>query len=382
MPGSAAYVVLVLVIIGLAGERSAVRAEPERNLGLVAALESASFRASGVDSIPDWLIATVDSLLTLCSTRDCEVHVSVDEVEYDWSDDRRGSASAISVETDDDCDCIQEWLGQTTWVDEGWADGPCGSLSWRSRGDLGCQVLSQLVPCLSDLTPAERDSAMADTEETWSFGYSFFAVSQEPASAARRSPNLVADSVRDFSGSQGEHGWSYGYWDETSDADRVYEQTEDFQPLPHFGDDRENGLSRHSDFTTGKLWYLEDGRYYTSLWATGGHAHGTMDLGDYARADHWAVRRWTSTVNSRVEIRGHAGKTMPWGENWSGDVEFRVIVGGVTVYEASLDDGGREYAVNAQVEVGTPVDFLIGPGTAIGVVDFTGSIRAVDEGAK
>lgn len=97
-----------------------------------------------------------------------------------------------------------------------------------------------------------------------------------------------------------------------------FEWHADFQLLRHFGSDPINRLSDRPEFTTGKLWYLEDGVYYTSLWAEGGHPHGTMDLGAYARVEHWAVRRWVSTTSGLVNISGHAGKTMPWGENWGG----------------------------------------------------------------
>lgn len=185
------------------------------------------------------------------------------------------------------------------------------------------------------------------------------------------SAGTIADSVEDFSGEQGLHGWSYGYWDESADPDGVYDQAGDFRPFPSFGTDPINRLSLRSEFTTGDLWYLEDGRYYTSLWAEGGHPHGTLDLGSYARAKHWVVRRWTSTVDGRIEISGHVGKVMPWGENWTGSCKFLVVAGGERVYEAEVDDGGQEYSVSAAVEVGTPVDFLIGPGSGIGVMRFT-----------
>ena len=189
---------------------------------------------------------------------------------------------------------------------------------------------------------------------------------------------VLADSVVGFSGVQGSDGWSYGYWDRTADADGSYDPATDFRELLHHGDDPRNGLSTHSAFTTGDLWFLEDGRFYTSLWAGGGHPHGTMDLGAYASAEHWVVRRWVSTADARVEFRGHAGKTMPWGANWGGDVIVRIVVGGDTVFEAALDDGGQAYQASGRVEVGTPVDFLIGPGTSIGVIDFTGTVQVTD----
>lgn len=195
------------------------------------------------------------------------------------------------------------------------------------------------------------------------------------ACAPHVSEDTIADSVEDFSGKQGLNGWTYGYWDESKDADGKYDQASDLRLFSSFGIDPINGLSLHSEFTTGDLWLLEDGRYYTSLWAEGGHPHGTMDLGSYARANQWVVRRWTSTVNGSIEISGHAGKVMPWGENWGGNCKFLVVVGGDQVYEAEVDDGGQEYSVRAMVEVGTPVDFLIGPGSGIGVMRFTARLR-------
>ena len=194
--------------------------------------------------------------------------------------------------------------------------------------------------------------------------------------------DTVADSVRDFSGKHGVNGWSYGYWDRSVDADGSYDQSTDFRFLSHFGSDPLNGLSSHSEFTTGKLWYLEDGRYYTSIWAEGGHPHGSMDLGIYARSDQWVVRRWVSTTNGGIDIRGHAGKVMPWGENWTGTVKVRIVRGGVRVYVSEVGEGGGPYAVSGTVQIGTPVDFLIGPGSAIGVAKFTGTIEASGESSR
>lgn len=201
-------------------------------------------------------------------------------------------------------------------------------------------------------------------------------------SSQQQGSTVIADSVGDFYGAQGSNGWFYGYWDRSSDQDGDYDQASDFRLLAHFGEDPINGLSQHSEFTTGELWYLEDGHYYTSLWAEGGHPHGTMDLGVYAKADHWVVRRWVSSVDSDVEILGHAGKVMPWGENWAGDVKFLVVVGGSRVYEAAFSDGGEGYSVRATIQAGTPVDFLIGPGSGIGVIKFTGTIKVISGESK
>lgn len=186
---------------------------------------------------------------------------------------------------------------------------------------------------------------------------------------------LLADSVTGFSGTQGLNNWSYGYWDRSADADRTYNAETDFRHLQHFGDDPVNGLSTHSAFTTGPLWYQEDGVYYTSLWAEGGHPNAVLDLGDHAPVEHWAVRRWESTVDGVVTISGHAGKVMPWGANWSGGCTARIVVDSELVYSTPIDNNGAEYSTDVTVSVGSSVDFLIGPGPSIGVSMFTATVR-------
>jgi hypothetical protein len=187
---------------------------------------------------------------------------------------------------------------------------------------------------------------------------------------------VVADSVAGFSGEQGAHGWSYGYWDRSADTDKSYDQEADFQLLKNFGSDPINRISGRTEFAVGKLWNLQDGVYYTSLWAEGGHPHGTLHLGDYAQVEQWAVRRWVSTIDGRVTISGHAGKVMPWGENWAGGVRTLIQVDGDTLFRADIEDGGSDYSVEATLRVGSLVDFLIGPNPSVGVIEFTGTIRS------
>ena len=200
---------------------------------------------------------------------------------------------------------------------------------------------------------------------------------------------IVADSVSGFSGKQGANGWSYGYWDRTADTDKSYSQTTDFQLIRHFGSDPINKLSSRTDFTTGELWTLQDGLYYTALWAAGASANGTSKLARQAKVEHWAVRRWVSTVNGPVTISGHAAKILNWGDVDSG--QARIVVDGTTVFSAvthrpgtNSDDivmRGTNYSVKVTVHIGSLVDFLItaGPtetGGAFGPVKFTATIQA------
>lgn len=189
------------------------------------------------------------------------------------------------------------------------------------------------------------------------------------------SSRVVADSVGGFSGRQGANGWSYGYWDRAAAPDKSYNQTIDFLPLKHFGGDPINRLSGHPDFTTGQLWTLQDGVYYTCLWAEGGHPNSATPLGEHAPAEHWAVRRWVSSVDGPVTVSGRAGKVMPWGDNWAGGCQALIVMDGATVFSAAMDNRGIDYSVDATVGIGSLVDFLIGPGPSVGVTKFTAVVQ-------
>ncbi len=204
--------------------------------------------------------------------------------------------------------------------------------------------------------------------------HSIFATGCYSQSPSDEASKPLANSVSEYSGEQGSHGWYYGYWDRTSDDDRKYSQSTDFRRLKHFGDDAINGLSSRTEFTTGRIWSLQDGKYYTSLWAEGGHPNSGNKLGNYAPIEQWAVRRWKSDVTASVTISGHAGKVMPWGKNWNGGCRALIIVDGKQVLSAEADDEGMDYSVDVKVQEGSFVDFLIGPGPSIGVIKFTATI--------
>ena len=195
------------------------------------------------------------------------------------------------------------------------------------------------------------------------------------AGAAEGSGEVIADSVREFSAIQGQNGWWYGYWNATEDEDGRYDPTTDFIAFEHFGGDSINRFDEHAEFSLGSLWYLEDGRFYTSLWAEGGHPHAVMELGSFAQADHWVVRRWVSPEEGAVTASGRFGKSMPWGKNWIGGVVGQIVVDGELIFSRDVDDGGGNYEVGTRVEAGTTVDFLVGPKDAIGVIDFTALLR-------
>lgn len=208
------------------------------------------------------------------------------------------------------------------------------------------------------LTPAIRCSAQTSSSN--------LAVSQKEG--------VIGDSVSGFSDKQGKNGWYYGYWDRSKDGDGKYAQS-DFRLLENFGADARNGLKGHDAFTTGDLWFLDDGRSYTSIWATGGHANSSEKLGSYAAAEQWAVRRWISHTSGMVTLSGHIGKVMPWGANWGGECKATILVDGEVVLSSVMDNQGLDYSVAVKIRDKSVVDFLIAPNPSIGVVTFTATIR-------
>lgn len=190
-----------------------------------------------------------------------------------------------------------------------------------------------------------------------------------------KSANMIANSVDQFSNVQGKDGWYYGYWDRSMDADGKYNQDTEFTRFDQFGEDARNGLNKHDGFTTGDLWYKEDGRLYTSLWANGGHANRKIPFDEPAAEEQWAIRRWISDVSGTVSISGTAGKLMPWGTNWRGECQAIIIVDGETVLSTVMDEQGVEYEVAVKLHKDSVVDFLIAPHPSIGVVTFTATIQ-------
>ena len=104
----------------------------------------------------------------------------------------------------------------------------------------------------------------------------------------------VADSVADWSasGTQGENGWTNGYYDATADADGVY-GTDDFTAFD--GPDW---------VWNGSAWDWGNGDVpWTTIAVDSGHPNGDNN-GDV----HWAIRRWVSDYDGPAEITYNLAK--------------------------------------------------------------------------
>lgn len=177
---------------------------------------------------------------------------------------------------------------------------------------------------------------------------------------------VVADSMADFSSTQGGHGWSYGYFD--GDGPAPFTEA-DFEPFPVFDPAVPPGV-----------WYrlLGTGGYWTAINRTAAHPNALISTAGRTAEENWAVRRWVSPAAMPVTISGHIADTGPGG----GDgVLVKIIVDGAQRYQRSIPDGdtaGADYTFNACLRAGDIVDFILTPGPATDQSDgtiFTALIR-------
>jgi hypothetical protein len=118
-------------------------------------------------------------------------------------------------------------------------------------------------------------------------------------------PVKLADSVADFSGTQGSNNWFYGYWDKGADADGVYSDAE-FTPFPNA-----EGPYSGTNFWDGTSWHWYQGDPpWTRLTADGGHP--SANDGNASLPDHWAIRRWVSKAEGLVKISGRVEHQSGW----------------------------------------------------------------------
>ncbi|MBI1841066.1 MAG: lamin tail domain-containing protein [Verrucomicrobia bacterium] len=185
-------------------------------------------------------------------------------------------------------------------------------------------------------------------------------------------PKAIADSVAEYSGTQGGNNWYYGYWDRRNDADGVYAPGE-FKAFP-----RANGPASALNFYTNNVWrWFPPAEAVTEITRTGATATG--DNGDALRPSHWAVRRWVSKTNSLVRIAGLIGDATRCGDLSSGDgITGRILVDGVEIFRQSIRQNGMTYSVTTQLAKDALVDFVIDPGSSANDVcdsaTFTASI--------
>ena len=191
-----------------------------------------------------------------------------------------------------------------------------------------------------------------------------------PCNATNAIGETGADSQADWSasGTQGENGWSYGYYDvrrDVTSGDGVY-GAGDFVAFLNDGsgvvsaDGTPGAWAASANHWNGTIWdLLSNGAPvnvgpWTELSRTGGHPAAN---GQARPEVHWAVRRWTSDVAGTVSVHGILNNGSAGGDGVIG----RIFVDGIEVWSALSDGNSVNFDVWLDLAVGDRVDFAIDP---------------------
>jgi hypothetical protein len=198
----------------------------------------------------------------------------------------------------------------------------------------------------------------------------------EATPPAAFTPAIIADSVAEFTGTQGQSNWFYGYWDRKADGDGSYAAGE-FIAFPR---GTGNTLSS-TNYWDGSKWDWPAGNPpFTELTASGGTPAG--DNGVPARAVHWTIRRYVSEASGPVRITGtlaYSGSNYVCGDG----VIARILVDGAEVMQQPIQHASVGYSIAANVSLGSFIDFVLDAGAGnnddCDATTFTAVVRTFGE---
>ena len=173
----------------------------------------------------------------------------------------------------------------------------------------------------------------------------FLAISGTSVRAA-----LIADSIAEFSGVQGQGQWFYGFFDKGTPTGPSF-SVGAFQEFDVFNDRWESSEDQVGANNTSFL----------SINALGGHPTG---IGPSTQDRIiWAVRRYVSPVDGLIDIAFDLRKVNVV-EPRGGGITGRIFVNGIEVFSqfiGNADDIGVQAVLSQNVSVGSTIDFAIDP---------------------
>ena len=161
---------------------------------------------------------------------------------------------------------------------------------------------------------------------------------------------IIADSAAEFSGTQEKSGWLYGYIEPRKSTE--------FSLMSAYSEDTwQEGDKRVVEGT----WRVSEMDYWTMLRRTYGHPNGPDAAEGKKATELWAVRRWISSFEGKILIRGLYGDDSDYcGE---GSI-IQILVDGEEVFSSTVVNGQatRAYEIDVSVQTDSTVDWVIKPG--------------------
>lgn len=160
---------------------------------------------------------------------------------------------------------------------------------------------------------------------------------------------VVANSITDFSGVQGQGGWFYGYYNGAQNPSG-------FVQFPTFA------AARSEWERTPSAWAGDNPGYYVTTAANFGHPHAIA--GGFTQVNS-AVRRWVSPIAGSVVLEGSFKKTSTFFSGVQDGIIGRVFIDGTQAFTVTIpatDDAIRTFSLPTCLAVGTVVDMAVDPG--------------------
>ncbi|HTD65020.1 MAG TPA: lamin tail domain-containing protein [Candidatus Limnocylindria bacterium] len=170
--------------------------------------------------------------------------------------------------------------------------------------------------------------------------------------ARRNLPKTIANSVLEFSDTQGANNWQYGYYNKFTDGNTTYEMA-DFTPFP-----RAAGAHAADNYWTGTIWdWFAGNPPWTEISANGGHPNGSNN-----GAEHWVIRRWTAELTGDITVRFSVAKQNLTSGN---GVTGRIFHNGVEKFSRTVAFNDGSLITNAVsipgVTLGDFIDVVLDP---------------------
>ncbi|MFK7882636.1 MAG: PEP-CTERM sorting domain-containing protein [Phycisphaerales bacterium] len=158
---------------------------------------------------------------------------------------------------------------------------------------------------------------------------------------------VLADSMADFGGNQGENGWFYGFYDGNVDAAFT---PDDFELMNVYDDGNDR-------------WWADDSSDGPITLIDAVFMHPNSFLDDQRdSSEQWSVRRWVSGVSADVNINVNLSRANP---EFAGDgVVLRMFIDGVQTLAVELfadNDAGLSFDLSTTVAEGSVIDFAVDP---------------------
>jgi hypothetical protein len=158
---------------------------------------------------------------------------------------------------------------------------------------------------------------------------------------------VLANSVEEFSGVQGQDNWYYGYYNNPYGTGSF---------VPEFTEMTNYWTNGGSDWYSSQ-WSSATSQY-AILWNLGGHPNGVIHGWG---PPQWSVRRWISEVDGEISIMGNLAKL---DTTDSDGINGHILIDGEIIWSSYIsgDDGvGLDYNITALVSKGSAVEFAIDP---------------------